>query len=43
MAAFAREKLEVGAQLLEIYTGYIYRGSGLLRGGSLTAGDSARM
>ena len=27
----AREKLEVGAQLLEVYTGYIYRGPGLLR------------
>jgi dihydroorotate dehydrogenase len=27
----AREKLEAGAQLLQIYTGYIYRGPGLLR------------
>ena len=30
-AASAREKLEAGAQLLEVYTGYIYRGPGLLR------------
>jgi dihydroorotate dehydrogenase len=29
--ASAREKLEAGAQLLQIYTGYIYRGPGLLR------------
>jgi dihydroorotate dehydrogenase len=27
----AREKLEAGAQLLQVYTGYIYRGPGLLR------------
>lgn len=27
----AREKLEAGAQLLQIYTGYIYRGPGLVR------------
>ncbi len=30
-AESAREKLEAGAQLLQIYTGYIYRGPGLLR------------
>ncbi|HEX7518562.1 MAG TPA: quinone-dependent dihydroorotate dehydrogenase [Chthoniobacterales bacterium] len=30
-AAGAREKLEAGAQLLQIYTGYIYRGPGLVR------------
>ena len=30
-AASAREKLDAGAQLLQIYTGYIYRGPGLLR------------
>jgi len=30
-AASAREKLEAGAQLLQIYTGYVYRGSALLR------------
>jgi dihydroorotate dehydrogenase len=30
-AASAREKFEAGAQLLQIYTGYIYRGPGLLR------------
>ncbi len=30
-AASAREKLEAGAELLQIYTGYIYRGPGLLR------------
>jgi dihydroorotate dehydrogenase len=30
-AAGAREKLEAGAQLLQIYTGYVYRGPGLLR------------
>jgi len=30
-AAGAREKLEAGAQLLQVYTGYIYRGPGLLR------------
>jgi dihydroorotate dehydrogenase len=30
-AADAREKLEAGAQLLQVYTGYIYRGPGLLR------------
>jgi dihydroorotate dehydrogenase len=29
-AASAREKLEAGAQLLQVYTGYIYRGPGLL-------------
>ena len=29
--ASAREKLEAGAQLLQVYTGYIYRGPGLLR------------
>jgi dihydroorotate dehydrogenase len=27
----AREKFEAGAQLLQVYTGYIYRGPGLLR------------
>ena len=27
----AREKLDAGAQLLQIYTGYIYRGPGLVR------------
>jgi dihydroorotate dehydrogenase len=27
----AHEKLETGAQLLQIYTGYVYRGPGLLR------------
>ena len=30
-AQSAREKLEAGAKLLQIYTGYIYRGPGLLR------------
>ncbi len=30
-AASAREKIEAGAQLLQVYTGYIYRGPGLLR------------
>jgi len=30
-AESAREKLSAGAQLLQIYTGYIYRGPGLLR------------
>jgi dihydroorotate dehydrogenase len=30
-AASAREKLEAGAQLLQVYTGYIFRGPGLLR------------
>ena len=30
-AADAREKLEAGAQLLQVYTGYIYRGPRLLR------------
>ena len=30
-AASAREKLEAGAQLFQVYTGYIYRGPGLLR------------
>ena len=27
----AQEKLDAGAQLLQVYTGYIYRGPGLLR------------
>jgi dihydroorotate dehydrogenase len=27
----AREKIKAGAQLLQIYTGLIYRGPGLLR------------
>jgi dihydroorotate dehydrogenase len=30
-AAGAREKIEAGAQLIQIYTGYIYRGPGVLR------------
>jgi dihydroorotate dehydrogenase len=30
-AETAREKLDAGAQLLQVYTGYIYRGPGLLR------------
>ncbi len=30
-AASAREKFQAGAQLLQVYTGYIYRGPGLLR------------
>lgn len=30
-AESAREKLEAGAQLLQVYTGYVYRGPGLLR------------
>ena len=30
-AASAKEKLEAGAQLLQVYTGYVYRGPGLLR------------
>ncbi|HEX8898223.1 MAG TPA: dihydroorotate dehydrogenase (quinone), partial [Chthoniobacterales bacterium] len=30
-AATAREKLGAGAQLLQVYTGYVYRGPGLLR------------
>jgi dihydroorotate dehydrogenase len=30
-AESAREKFEAGAQLLQIYTGYIYRGPRLLR------------
>jgi dihydroorotate dehydrogenase len=30
-AASAGEKLEAGAQLLQVYTGYVYRGPGLLR------------
>jgi dihydroorotate dehydrogenase len=34
-AATAREKLKAGAQLLQVYTGYVYRGPGLLR--SLTS------
>lgn len=29
--ASAREKLDAGAQLLQVYTGYVYRGPGLLR------------
>ena len=30
-AASAREKIEAGAQLVQVYTGYVYRGPGLLR------------
>ena len=30
-AASAREKIQAGAQLLQVYTGYIYRGPALLR------------
>ena len=30
-AASAREKFEAGAQLIQLYTGYIYKGPGLLR------------
>ena len=30
-AASAREKLAAGAQLVQVYTGYVYRGPGLLR------------
>jgi dihydroorotate dehydrogenase len=30
-SASAHEKLEAGAQLLQVYTGYVYRGPGLLR------------
>ena len=30
-AVSAREKLAAGAQLLQVYTGYVYRGPGLLR------------
>ena len=30
-AATAKEKLEAGAQLLQVYTGYVYRGPALLR------------
>ena len=30
-AESAREKIEAGAELLQVYTGYIYRGPGLLR------------
>jgi dihydroorotate dehydrogenase len=30
-AESAREKLEAGAQLLQVYTGFVYRGPGLLR------------
>ncbi|PZR76806.1 MAG: dihydroorotate dehydrogenase (quinone) [Chthoniobacterales bacterium] len=30
-AESAREKLEAGAQLLQVYTGYVYRGPGLVR------------
>jgi acetylornithine deacetylase/succinyl-diaminopimelate desuccinylase-like protein len=37
-AASAREKMEAGAQLLQIYTGYVYRGPGLLR--EISAGSS---
>jgi dihydroorotate dehydrogenase len=29
-AKSAREKLKAGAQLLQVYTGYVYRGPGLL-------------
>jgi len=30
-AESAREKLQAGAQLIQVYTGYVYRGPGLLR------------
>jgi dihydroorotate dehydrogenase len=30
-AQSAREKFEAGAQLLQVYTGYIYRGPNLIR------------
>jgi dihydroorotate dehydrogenase len=30
-ASSAREKIQAGAQLLQVYTGYVYRGPGLLR------------
>jgi len=30
-AESAREKIEAGAQLIQVYTGYVYRGPGLLR------------
>ena len=30
-AESAREKIEAGAQLLQLYTGYVYRGPGLIR------------
>ena len=30
-AEFAREKIESGASLVQIYTGFIYRGPGLIR------------
>jgi dihydroorotate dehydrogenase len=30
-AESAREKFEAGAQLIQVYTGYIYRGPGLLQ------------
>jgi dihydroorotate dehydrogenase len=30
-AESAREKFEAGAQLLQLYTGFVYRGPGLLR------------
>jgi dihydroorotate dehydrogenase len=30
-AVSGREKIEAGAQLLQVYTGYVYRGPGLLR------------
>jgi dihydroorotate dehydrogenase len=30
-AESAREKMQAGAQLLQVYTGYVYRGPGLLR------------
>ena len=36
-AESAREKLEAGAQLLQVYTGYVYRGPGLLREIAATA------
>jgi dihydroorotate dehydrogenase len=30
-AESAREKMEAGAALIQIYTGFVYRGPGLLR------------
>ena len=30
-AASAREKFQAGAQLIQLYTGFVYRGPGLLR------------
>jgi dihydroorotate dehydrogenase len=30
-AESAREKFEAGAQLVQLYTGFVYRGPGLLR------------